>query len=254
MDTRVVDNTAVREFQIAQLEKLKAERDTALVQQALDALTQAAGGGGNLLALAVEAARVRATLGEISAALEKVWGRHKAQPQTIGGVYRSEFGDGDGIGRVCRMTDDFAGRAGRRPRILIAKMGQDGHDRGARVVASAYGDLGFDVDIGPLFQTPCETASQAVVNDVHVVGVSSLAAGHRTLVPQLIAELKAHKRSDIMVVVGGVIPPQDYDFLYKIGVAAVFGPGTVIPEAAERILRALEERLSLEHAGGLNLR
>jgi len=238
----------VRESQIAQLRKLKAERDNASVQHALDALTQAAAGSGNLLALAVDAARVRATLGEISAALEKVWGRHKAQTRSITGIYGAEFGEGDSMKRVRRMTDDFAEREGRRPRILIAKMGQDGHDRGARVVASAYADLGFDVDIGPLFQTPGETAKQAVENDVHVVGVSSLAAGHKTLLPQLIAELKALGRNDIMVVVGGVIPPQDYDFLYKAGAAAIFGPGTVIPDAAEKILKALEEQLKIEYA------
>ena len=248
METREVDNTAVRESQIAQLRKLKAERDNASVQHALDALTQAAAGSGNLLALAVDAARVRATLGEISAALEKVWGRHKAQTRSITGIYGAEFGEGDSMKRVRRMTDDFAEREGRRPRILIAKMGQDGHDRGARVVASAYADLGFDVDIGPLFQTPGETAKQAVENDVHVVGVSSLAAGHKTLLPQLIAELKALGRNDIMVVVGGVIPPQDYDFLYKAGAAAIFGPGTVIPDAAEKILKALEEQLKIEYA------
>ena len=246
MDTREVDNTAVRESQIAQLRKLKAERDNASVQHALDALTQAAAGNGNLLALAVDAARARSTLGEISAALEKVWGRHMAQTRSITGIYGTEFGDGDAMKRVRRMTDDFAGREGRRPRILIAKMGQDGHDRGARVVATAYGDLGFDVDIGPLFQTPEETARQAAENDVHVVGVSSLAAGHKTLVPQLIAELKVLGRDDIMVVVGGVIPPRDYDFLYKAGVTAIFGPGTAIPNAAESILKALEVRLCIE--------
>jgi len=248
METREVDNTAVREAQIAQLRKLKAERDNDAVQHALDALTQAAAGSGNLLALAVDAARVRATLGEISSALEKVWGRHKAQTRSIAGIYGAEFGEGAGMTRVRRMTDDFAEREGRRPRILIAKMGQDGHDRGARVVATAYADLGFDVDIGPLFQTPGETAKQAVENDVHVAGVSSLAAGHKTLVPQLIAELKALGRDDIMVVVGGVIPPADYDFLYKAGAAAIFGPGTVIPDAAEKILKALEERSSIEYA------
>jgi methylmalonyl-CoA mutase len=246
IETREVDNATVRESQIAQLRKLKAERDNGAVERALDALTQAAGGSGNLLALAVEAARVRATLGEISAALEKVWGRHKAQTRPIAGIYGTEYGEG--MKRVGRMTDEFAAREGRRPRILIAKMGQDGHDRGARVVATAYGDLGFDVDIGPLFQTPEETANQAVENDVHVIGVSSLAAGHKTLVPQLIAELKVLGRDDIMVVVGGVIPPSDYNFLYKAGAAEIFGPGTVIPDAAEKILKALEGRLSMAHA------
>ena len=253
METREVDHTTVREAQIAQLKQLRAGRDDGAVQHAMEALTQAAAGSdgekgkGNLLALAVEAARVRATLGEISAALEKAWGRHEAQTRSIAGVYGAEFGEGDGMKRVRRMTNDFAEREGRRPRILIAKMGQDGHDRGARIVASAYGDLGFDVDIGPLFQTPRETALQAVANDVHVVGISSLAAGHKTLVPQLIAELTALGRDDIMIVVGGVIPPQDYDFLYKAGAAAIFGPGTVIPDAAEKIVKALEARLSTDY-------
>jgi methylmalonyl-CoA mutase len=246
IETREVDNTAVRESQIAQLRKLKTERDNGAVEHALDALSQAAGGRGNLLGLAVEAARARATLGEISAALEKVWGRHNAQTRPITGIYGTEYGEG--MKRVGRMTDEFAAREGRRPRILIAKMGQDGHDRGARVVASAYGDLGFDVDIGPLFQTPEETANLAVQNDVHVIGVSSLAAGHKTLVPQLIAGLKVLGRDDIMVVVGGVIPRADYEFLYKEGAAAIFGPGTVIPDAAEKILKELEERLSMAHA------
>jgi methylmalonyl-CoA mutase len=248
INTRDVDNTAVRESQLAQLRRLKSERDNASVQLALDALTQAAAGAGNLLALAVDAARVRATLGEISFALEKVWGRHTADTRSITGIYRSEFGEETRLKWIRQMTDDFALHEGRRPRILIAKMGQDGHDRGARVVASAYGDLGFDVDIGPLFQTPAETAKQAVENDSHIVGVSSLAAGHKTLVPQLIAELKALGRDDIIVVVGGVIPPKDYDFLFKAGAAAIFGPGTVIPDAAEKILKALEERLGIEYA------
>jgi methylmalonyl-CoA mutase len=178
--------------------------------------------------------------------LEKVWGRHRAQARSISGIYRAEFGESNEINRIRQLTDDFAGREGRRPRILIAKMGQDGHDRGARVVASAYADLGFDVDVGPLFQTPAETARQAAENEVHVVGVSSLAAGHKTLVPQLIAELRALGRADIMVVVGGVIPAQDYDLLYQAGVAAIFGPGTVIPDAAERILERLNEQLTVE--------
>ncbi len=243
LDTLEVDNSVVREEQLAQLAKLKAERNQADVDHALDDLTQAAADGtGNLLDLAVKAARVRATLGEISFALEKVYGRHRAVIRSISGVYGSEYGDSMDVTRVRKLTDDFAEKEGRRPRIMIAKMGQDGHDRGAKVVATAYADLGFDVDIGPLFQTPEETAKQAVENDVHVVGVSSLAAGHKTLVPQLIAELKKLGREDILVVVGGVIPAQDYDFLYEAGAVAIFGPGTVIPTAAEKILVELVKR------------
>ena len=243
IDTLEVDNSAVREAQIAQLQKLKAERDNAAVEHALAALTDAAAtGSGNLLGLAVEAARVRATLGEISDALEKIYGRHRAVIRSISGVYGSEFGEAMEVTRVRSLTDAFAEKEGRRPRIMIAKMGQDGHDRGAKVIATAYADLGFDVDIGPLFQTPEETAKQAVENDVHIIGVSSLAAGHKTLVPQLIAELKKLGRADIMVVVGGVIPAQDYDFLYAAGAAAIFGPGTVIPTAAEKMLSELAKR------------
>ena len=243
IDTLEVDNSAVRDAQIAQLQKLKAERDNSAVEHALAALTDAAATGtGNLLGLAVEAARLRATLGEISDALEKIYGRHRAVIRSISGVYGAEFGEAMEVTRVRSLTDAFAEKEGRRPRIMIAKMGQDGHDRGAKVVATAYADLGFDVDIGPLFQTPEETAKQAVENDVHVVGVSSLAAGHKTLVPQLIAELKKLGREDIMVVVGGVIPAQDYDFLYAAGAAAIFGPGTVIPTAAEKMLSELAKR------------
>ncbi len=245
LDILQVDNTAVREAQIAQLRKLKAERDAAAVKSALEALTQAARENtGNLLALAIDAARKRATLGEISEALETVYGRHRAVIRSITGVYSGEFGESADVSAVRSRTETFAEEEGRRPRILIAKMGQDGHDRGAKVVATAYADLGFDVDIGPLFQTPEETARQAVENDVHVVGVSSLAAGHKTLVPQLIGELSKLGREDIVVVVGGVIPAQDYDFLFEKGVAAVFGPGTVIPHAAGTILDKLESRLS----------
>ena len=248
MEILDVDNAAVRDAQIAQLKKIKAERDNSAVAHVLDALTEAAANKtGNLLELAVDAARKRATLGEISDALEKIYGRHKAIIRSITGVYGGEYGQSDEVTRVRKMTDDFAERAGRRPRIMIAKMGQDGHDRGAKVVATAYADLGFDVDIGPLFQTPEETAKQAVENDVHVVGVSSLAAGHKTLVPQLIEELKKLGRGDIMVIAGGVIPAQDYDFLLSHGVAAIFGPGTVIPDAAEKILRELEKR-NVEYA------
>jgi methylmalonyl-CoA mutase len=244
LDVLVVDNTAVREAQIQRLQKLKAERNGAKVQAALDALTRAAQGGeGNLLALAIEAARERATLGEVSFALEKVFNRHKAVIRSVSGVYQSEFGQNPQIEQVRRLTDQFAEKHGRRPRILIAKMGQDGHDRGAKVVASAYADLGFDVDIGPLFQQPDEAARMASENDVHVVGISSLAGGHKTLLTQLVEELKKIGRDDIMIVVGGVIPPQDYDFLRANGADAVFGPGTFIPDAAKEILTQLENRL-----------
>ncbi len=240
-----VDNTAVREAQIKQLAKLRSERDNNRVQAALTALTEAAHNKtGNLLALAIEAARARASLGEISDALEKIYGRHKAVIRSISGVYSSEYGENDDIKAVRALADEFAEKEGRRPRIMIAKMGQDGHDRGAKVIATAYADLGFDVDIGPLFQTPEETAKQAVENDVHAVGFSSLAAGHKTLLPQLVQELKKLGRDDIMVVIGGVIPAQDYDFLRANGAAAIFGPGTVIPVAAEKILRELIKRLN----------
>ena len=239
-----VDNSAVRESQIARLQQLRAERDDAAVSASLNALTYSAETGeGNLLQLALDAARVRASLGEISDALEKVWGRHKAVIRSIAGVYSAEFGAEQEIERVRRMADEFERQEGRRPRIMIAKMGQDGHDRGAKVIATAFADLGFDVDIGPLFQTPDEVARQAMENDVHVIGMSSLAAGHKTLLPQLIDELKKLKREDIMVVVGGVIPAQDYQYLYEHGAAAIFGPGTVIPVAAQKVLEALNERL-----------
>ncbi|MEQ8677255.1 MAG: methylmalonyl-CoA mutase [Aggregatilineales bacterium] len=240
-----VDNSAVRESQIARLRQLRAERDDAAVSASLNALTHSAETGeGNLLQLALDAARVRASLGEISDALEKVWGRHKAVIRSISGVYSAEFGAEQEIERVRRMADAFEVQEGRRPRIMIAKMGQDGHDRGAKVIATAFADLGFDVDIGPLFQTPDEVARQAMENDVHVIGMSSLAAGHKTLLPQLIEELKKLKREDIMVVVGGVIPAQDYQYLYEHGAAAIFGPGTVIPVAAQKVLEALNERLT----------
>jgi methylmalonyl-CoA mutase len=244
LDILEVDNTAVREEQIAQLKELKATRDNARVEKALGALTTAAAdGSGNLLGLAVEAARARATLGEISDAMEKVYGRHMAVVRSISGVYGREFGENKQIADVRRRCEEFAGRHGRRPRILVAKMGQDGHDRGAKVVATAYADLGFDVDIGPLFQTPGETAKQAVENDVHIVGFSSLAGGHKTLLPQLVEELKKLGRPDILVVIGGVIPAQDYDFLRQHGAAEIFGPGTVIPEAAQRLIADLEAKL-----------
>ncbi len=237
-----VDNSAVRESQIIRLKKLKKERNQKEVDQALEALTKSAEtGDGNLLALAIDAARKRASLGEISFALEKVYGRYKAVIRSISGVYSSESRDSDNFKMARELADKFAALEGRRPRIMIAKMGQDGHDRGAKVVATGYADIGFDVDIGPLFQTPAEAAKQAVENDVHILGVSSLAAGHKTLVPQVIEELKKLGREDIMVIVGGVIPPQDYDFLYQSGAVAIFGPGTVISDAAIKLLEILIE-------------
>ncbi len=240
-----VDNTAVREQQIIRLEQLKKERNAEDVQNALENLTLAAATGeGNLLDLSVKAARTRATLGEISNAIEKVSGRHKAVIKSISGVYSSEFPDNDNLKEVRKLTEKFLQIEGRRPRILVAKMGQDGHDRGAKVIATAFADMGFDVDIGPLFQTPDETAKQAVENDVHIIGVSSLAAGHKTLVPKLYEELKKLNRQDILIVVGGVIPQQDYDFLYQNGASEIFGPGTVIPEAAKKILNSLIEKYS----------
>ena len=239
-----VDNTAVREAQIARLKKLRENRDQEKVKECLDAITKATETGeGNLLALSVDAARARASLGEISAAVEKVCGRHQAVIRSISGVYSSEFKDADVIDEVRRMTDDFEKKHGRRPRIMIAKMGQDGHDRGAKVIATAFADMGYDVDIGPLFQTPAETAQEAVDNDVHVVGMSSLAAGHKTLLPQLVDELKKRGREDIMVVVGGVIPAQDYAFLREHGAAAIFGPGTVIPVSAKKVMEELNRRV-----------
>ncbi|MGG3737936.1 methylmalonyl-CoA mutase [Aeribacillus pallidus] len=247
IDILAIDNTEVRRKQIERLEYLKKHRNEEEVRSALEKITNvAASGEGNLLALAVEAARVRATLGEISDAIEKVSGRHKAIIRSISGVYSSNYSDEEEIKKVQKMTNEFLELEGRRPRILIAKMGQDGHDRGAKVVATAYADMGFDVDIGPLFQTPAETAQQAIENDVHVVGVSSLAAGHKTLVPELIEELKKRGRDDIVVIVGGVIPPQDYDFLYEHGASAIFGPGTVLPVAAQKILEAVYDRLGYE--------
>ncbi len=242
IDILEVDNDVVREQQVRRLAELRKERDDTAVQQATGALTEAAETGkGNLLALAVEAAKVRASLGEISMALERVWGRHKAETRTISGVYSSEYAESEVIAQVRRMSDEFAKTQGRRPRILIAKMGQDGHDRGAKVIATAFADLGFDVDVGPLFQTPEETARQAVENDVHVVGMSSLAAGHKTLLPKLVEELGKLGREDILVVIGGVIPAPDYQFLYDHGASAIFGPGTVIPLAAKTVLEKLQQ-------------
>lgn len=237
-----VDNKAVRESQIKRLEQVKSSRNEAKVKESLDRITEAAQSkSGNLLALAVDAARNRATLGEISDAMEKVFGRHQAQTKSVTGVYASEVKNQDSFKKALSLSDEFEKLEGRRPRILVAKMGQDGHDRGAKVIATGFADMGFDVDIGPLFQTPAEVAMQAVENDVHIVGASSLAAGHKTLIPQLIQELAKLGREDIMVVAGGVIPPKDYEILYQQGVAAVFGPGTVLSEAAIKILQKLLE-------------
>ncbi len=242
IDILAVDNTAVRESQVKRLKELRAQRDEAAVQKALAAITEAVKTKtGNLLELAVEAAKVRATLGEISDACEVVVGRYKAVIRSISGVYSSAMKNDADFAKAKEMVDEFAKREGRQPRIMIAKLGQDGHDRGAKVVATGYADLGFDVDMGPLFQTPEEAAKQAVENDVHVVGVSSLAAGHLTLVPQIIAELKKLGREDIVVVVGGVIPAQDYEELYQDGAAAIFGPGTPVATAAQKIMEILSE-------------
>ena len=240
IDTLEVDNTAVRESQIRRLKELKANRNEADVQRCLDAITESVKTGkGNLLALAVEAAKCRATLGEISMACEKIVGRYKAVIRSISGVYSMEAKGNEKFAKAQAMADEFAKIEGRRPRIMIAKMGQDGHDRGAKVVATGYADIGFDVDMGPLFQTPAETARQAVENDVHIVGVSSLAAGHKTLVPQVIEELAKLGRPDIMVTVGGVIPHQDYQFLYDAGAVAIFGPGTIVSDSAIKMLELL---------------
>lgn len=239
-DLLEVDNSAVRQSQVARLVQLKADRDARAVTAALDALTRCAETGkGNLLEHAIEAARARATLGEISAAMEKVFGRYTATIKTFSGVYSGAMKNHPDLAHARQLSDSFAAREGRRPRILVAKLGQDGHDRGARVIATGFADMGFDVDIGPLFQTPREVALQAIENDVHVVGVSSLAGGHKTLLPELIYELRALGRSDILVVAGGVIPPHDHDFLHDTGVALIFGPGTPVTSAATRILNIL---------------
>ena len=245
IDILEIDNTAVREQQVARLNELRANRDEKAVQAALAEITESVqkwadgGKGENLLALAVKAAGLRASLGEISDACEKVVGRYKATIRTISGVYASGTKNDDNFQEACRLTAEFAKKEGRQPRIMIAKMGQDGHDRGAKVVATGYADCGFDVDMGPLFQTPAEAAKQAVENDVHVLGVSSLAAGHKTLIPQVIEELKKLGRPDIMVTAGGVIPAQDYDFLYRAGVAAIFGPGTPVAYSAKVVMQLL---------------
>jgi methylmalonyl-CoA mutase len=247
IDILDIDNTAVRLKQIEKLNELKASRDEKQVKESLIALTKAAETGEhNLLELAVQAARARATLGEISDAIEYVTSRHKAVIRSISGVYSTAFSNEEEIFEVKKMTDEFLENEGRRPRILIAKMGQDGHDRGAKVIATAFADLGFDVDIGPLFQTPEETALQAVENDVHVIGISSLAAGHKTLLPQLVEELKKLGRDDILVVIGGVIPAQDYQFLYDYGASAIFGPGTIIPVAAQKVVKEIYSKLGYE--------
>ncbi|HEX3710771.1 MAG TPA: methylmalonyl-CoA mutase [Pseudolabrys sp.] len=244
IDVLKVDNSAVMRMQFDKLKRLKAERDPAALKEALEALTRAADrGNGNLLALAIDAARAKATVGEISSALENVYGRHVASIKAITGVYKREVGMTGAVERVREAVEAFEGAEGRRPRLLVAKIGQDGHDRGQKVIASAFADLGFDVDIGPLFATPAEAARQAVENDVHVLGVSSLAAAHLTLVPELKKELAAQGRDDIMIVVGGVVPPQDYDALMKSGCEAIFPPGTVIAEAAEKLLKTLNTRL-----------
>ncbi|MBR4772988.1 MAG: methylmalonyl-CoA mutase [Bacteroidales bacterium] len=240
IETLEIDNTAVRNAQIERLHKLRAERDNEAVNAALDALTECARTGkGNLLDLSIDAARKRASLGEISYALEKVFGRYKAKINLISNVYSSQTKESDAFKKAQELTDKFAKLEGRRPRIMVAKMGQDGHDRGAKVVATGYADMGFDVDMGPLFQTPAEAAKQAVENDVHIFGASSLAAGHKTLLPQVIEELKKLGREDIMVVAGGVIPPQDYQFLFDAGVAAIFGPGTPVSTSAIKMMELL---------------
>ncbi len=247
IDILDIDNALVRDQQIARLEKMKAERNEEEVVKHLARLTKAAEDGSeNLLAVAVDAARARASLGEISDAIEKVSNRHKAIIRSISGVYSSNFSDGEMVTEMKELTEEFLQQEGRRPRILVAKMGQDGHDRGAKVVATGYADLGFDVDISPLFMTPAETAQMANENDVHCVGVSSLAAGHKTLVPELIEELKKLGREDIIVIVGGVIPAQDYEFLYNAGAKAIFGPGTVIPVAGKKILEEIYKSLGYE--------
>jgi methylmalonyl-CoA mutase len=237
-----VDNTAVRDQQIERLQRVRASRDPKRCNAALVALTAAAKSGkGNLLSLSIEASRARATVGEISDALEQVFGRYRAQIRAVTGVYGGQYRDDEAFRRVQREIETFYREEGRRPRLLVAKLGQDGHDRGAKIIATAFADIGFDVDVGPLFQTPEEIARQAVENDVHIVGVSTHAAGHKTLVPALIEALKSEGASDILVICGGVIPPKDYDFLNRAGVAAIYGPGTNIPDAAAEILSLIRK-------------
>ena len=248
IDIRKVDNRAVRQMQLDKLDQLRQDRDEKATGEALDALTKCAETGeGNLLAACVDAARAMATVGEISSAMEKAFGRHQAEIRAISGVYRKEVGvDNEAVEKVARLIEAFEKHEGRRPRILVAKVGQDGHDRGQKVIASAFADLGFDVDIGPLFQTPDEAARQAVENDVHIIGISSLAAGHLTLVPELREALEKLGRGDIMIVVGGVVPPQDHDALYEAGAKAIFGPGTVIATAASDLLEKLSRALGFQ--------
>ena len=241
LDILDIDNQKVRESQVARLEKIRATRDEAACQAALDEVTRRAKEGGNLLDAAVEAARARASVGEISMAMEKEFGRHRAEVKTLAGVYGAAYEGDEGFAAIQKSVEDFAEAEGRRPRMLVVKMGQDGHDRGAKVIATAFADIGFDVDVGPLFQTPEEAAQDAIDNDVHVIGISSQAAGHKTLAPQLVKELQAQGAGDIIVICGGVIPHQDYEFLYNAGVKAIFGPGTNIPEAAQDILRLIRD-------------
>ena len=241
IDILDVDNMAVRDSQIGRLENIRATRDETACQAALDALTACAKGDGNLLEAAVNAARARASVGEISMAMEKEFGRHRAEVKTLAGVYGKAYEGDEGFAAIQKSVEDFATEEGRRPRMLVVKMGQDGHDRGAKVIATAFADIGFDVDVGPLFQTPDEAAQDAVDNDVHVIGISSQAAGHKTLAPQLIEALKNKDAEDILVICGGVIPQQDYEFLQNAGVKAIFGPGTNIPEAAQDILRLIRD-------------
>jgi methylmalonyl-CoA mutase len=236
-----IDNVAVRDNQIKRLKQVRGSRDAAKVQATLDALTAAAkDGSGNLLALSIDAMRARATVGEVSDALETVWGRHRANSQEVTGVYAAAYDSAEGWDKLKGEIAAFATEQGRRPRVMIAKLGQDGHDRGAKVVASAFADLGFDVDVGPLFQTPEECARQAIENDVHAVGVSTLAAGHKTLVPEIIQSLRAQGAKDIVVFVGGVVPPQDYAFLYDAGVKGIYGPGTPVPVSAKDVLEQIK--------------
>jgi methylmalonyl-CoA mutase len=242
IESRDIDNVAVRDGQIQRLKAIKASRDSLRVQAALDALTAAAEkGDGNLLDLTIQAMRLRATVGEVSDALEKVYGRHRADTQKVTGVYAAAYDSAEGWDQLKQEIADFAQAQGRRPRVMISKLGQDGHDRGAKVVATAFADLGFDVDMGPLFQTPEECARQAIENDVHAVGVSTLAAGHKTLVPAIIAELKKQGAEDIIVFVGGVIPRQDYEMLYESGVKGIYGPGTPIPASAKDVLEQIKK-------------
>ena len=245
IDTLSIDNHAVRENQVARLKAIRASRDGAAVTASLEALTAAATSGeGNLLELSIRAVRLRATVGEISDALEAAWGRHRADTQKVSGVYAAAYDSAEGWEKLKAEIDAFADEQGRRPRMLIAKLGQDGHDRGAKVVASAFADLGFDVDIGPLFQTAEESARQAIENDVHAVGISTLAAGHMTLVPAIVESLKAQGAGDIVVFVGGVVPRKDYQFLYDAGVKGIYGPGTPIPDSAKDVLEQIRRAVA----------